>query len=73
MKVSSLREGQQIPHLPEELHSYNDQHASYVIGHVGYPAHSLSPLPSRRRAVCPVVVTLTCVRCSSFRIQLSLH
>ena len=37
VKTSSLREGQQIPHLPEELR--NDQHASYVIGHVGYPAH----------------------------------
>jgi hypothetical protein len=58
MKASSLLEGQQIPYLPEEL--FNDQHASHVIGHVGYPAHKLSPLPSRRRAVCPSGNTNLC-------------
>jgi hypothetical protein len=51
MNELSVREGQQILHLPEEL--YNCQHDSYVIGHVGYPSRQLSPLPSRRRTVCP--------------------
>jgi len=49
MKASSLRELQQTPNLPEELHNY-----------VGYPAHLLSPLPRRCRAVCPSGSTKLC-------------